>query len=55
MPLDAAFVEVQGGNHAFFGSYGPRPGDGEATVDREVAKEQISAATVAFLRQLGTP
>lgn len=55
LPVDAAFVEIQGGNHAFFGSYGPQPGDGEPTVDREVAKEQISAATVAFLRQPGTP
>ncbi|MGA8787383.1 MAG: alpha/beta hydrolase [Paenarthrobacter sp.] len=49
LPLDAAFVEVQGGNHAFFGEYGPQPGDGEPTVDRDAAQEQIASATVAFL------
>ena len=53
LPLDAMFVEVQGGNHAFFGSYGAQPGDGEPSVGREVAQEQISAATVAFLAQFG--
>lgn len=55
LPLDAAFVAVQGGNHAYFGSYGPQPGDGDPTVGREVAQDQISTASVAFLRQLGTP
>ncbi len=52
LPADATFVEVQGGNHAFFGSYGPQPGDGEATVGRDVAQEQITAATVSFLTRL---
>lgn len=55
LPLDATFVVVQGGNHAYFGSYGPQPGDGDPQISREVAQEQISAASVAFLRQLGTP
>ncbi|WGM20543.1 alpha/beta hydrolase [Paenarthrobacter sp. OM7] len=49
LPRDAAFVEVQGGNHAFFGDYGPQPGDGEPGVGRDVAQGQITAATVAFL------
>ncbi|MEO3941042.1 alpha/beta hydrolase [Paenarthrobacter nicotinovorans] len=52
LPLDSTFVEVQGGNHAFFGSYGPQPGDGDPSVDREDAQGQISAATVAFLTEL---
>ncbi|PRB43887.1 alpha/beta hydrolase [Arthrobacter sp. MYb23] len=52
LPLDASFVEVQGGNHAFFGNYGAQPGDGEPSVDREVAQQQISGATVAFLTEL---
>ncbi len=52
LPLDATFVEVQGGNHAFFGNYGAQPGDGEPSVDRDVAQQQISGATVAFLTQL---
>ncbi|MET3904124.1 alpha/beta hydrolase [Paenarthrobacter sp. 4246] len=49
LPRDAAFVEVRGGNHAFFGDYGPQPGDGEPTVGRDVAQERIAAATTAFL------
>ncbi|MGF6835550.1 hypothetical protein QF015_003747 [Paenarthrobacter sp. TE4293] len=48
LPVDATFVEVQGGNHAFFGNYGPQPGDGEPSVGRDVAQQQISEATVAF-------
>ncbi|MCT9869639.1 alpha/beta hydrolase [Paenarthrobacter aurescens] len=52
LPLDTTFVEVQGGNHAFFGDYGPQPGDGEPTVGRDVAQEQIAAATVSFLTQM---
>ncbi|MGR0161318.1 alpha/beta hydrolase [Paenarthrobacter nitroguajacolicus] len=52
LPLDATFVEVQGGNHAFFGSYGPQPGDGDPTVSREAAQEQIAKSTVAFLTGL---
>jgi len=52
LPLNSTFVEVQGGNHAFFGSYGAQPGDGESSVGREEAQQQISEATVAFLKQL---
>ncbi|WP_284987353.1 alpha/beta hydrolase [Arthrobacter sp. fls2-241-R2A-172] len=51
LPVDATFVEVQGGNHAFFGNYGPQPGDGEPSMGRDVAQQQISQATVAFLTQ----
>ncbi|MDI2033696.1 alpha/beta hydrolase [Paenarthrobacter nitroguajacolicus] len=52
LPDDATYVAVQGGNHAFFGSYGPQPGDGSPEVGREVAQAEISDATVGFLRQL---
>ncbi|ASN22215.1 alpha/beta hydrolase [Arthrobacter sp. YN] len=49
LPFDAAFAEIQGGNHAFFGDYGPQPGDGEPTVGRDVAQGRIAATTAAFL------
>ncbi|SDX01419.1 Alpha/beta hydrolase family protein [Arthrobacter sp. cf158] len=52
LPADATFFAVQGGNHAFFGSYGPQPGDHEPTVTRQAAQAQISTATVEFLRQV---
>lgn len=51
LPPDTTFVEVQGGNHAFFGNYGAQPGDGNPTADRAAAQEQITDATVAFLTQ----
>ncbi|MFK0007635.1 alpha/beta hydrolase [Paenarthrobacter sp. NPDC090520] len=52
LPLDTTFVTVQGGNHAYFGSYGAQPGDGEASIDRTAAQEQISTATVTSMGQL---
>ncbi|MFE4196004.1 alpha/beta hydrolase [Paenarthrobacter sp. NPDC056912] len=51
LPPAAGFVAIQGGAHAFFGSYGPQPGDGHPEISQEAAQEQISAATVAFLEQ----
>lgn len=53
LPSDAAFLAVQGGNHAYFGDYGEQPGDGEPAVARDVAQKQISSATTAFLAGLG--
>ncbi len=49
LPSSATFVAVQGGVHAFFGDYGEQPGDGTPSVSREVAQQQIVAATVAFM------
>jgi hypothetical protein len=43
------FTAVQGGLHAYFGDYGPQPGDGTAGVDRNTAQRQIVAASVAFM------
>ncbi|WP_405473926.1 alpha/beta hydrolase [Paenarthrobacter ilicis] len=53
LPADATFTAVEGGNHAFFGSYGPQPGDGDATVSREAAQARISAETTSFMTGLG--
>lgn len=53
LPPTTEFVEVEGANHASFGSYGPQAGDGEATLDAEAAREQIVQATVAGLEQAG--
>lgn len=52
LPADTEFTAVQGGVHAFFGDYGAQPGDGDPGISREVAQEQIAAATVDFLGQL---
>ncbi len=52
LPADSEFVAVQGGVHAFFGSYGPQPGDGEPGISADAARDQISAATVTFLQRV---
>ena len=49
MPPDVTYVPVEGAVHAFFGSYGPQPGDGEPSVDRDTAQAAIVAATVEAL------
>jgi dienelactone hydrolase len=52
LPADTEFAAVRGGVHAFFGDYGPKPGDGEPGISRQAAQQQIAAATVSFLGQL---
>jgi pimeloyl-ACP methyl ester carboxylesterase len=49
LPSDAAFVEIKGGNHAQFGSYGLQDGDNQATIAPETQWSQIVDATVALL------
>lgn len=43
---------VDGAVHAFFGDYGPQPGDGTPTADRTLAQTAITKATQAFLASL---
>ena len=38
--------------HAFFGDYGPQPGDGTPTITHEDARTQISEASLAFVAGL---
>ncbi len=42
-------VEIEGGNHAQFGNYGPQKGDLPATISAEEQQEQTVAAIEAFL------
>ena len=49
LPPDTQYVEVAGGLHAYFGDYGPQPGDGTTTVDRLTAQKQIVDASQKFL------
>lgn len=47
-------VEIQGGNHAQFGNYGPQKGDAEATISAQEQQKQTVEAIAAFLsRQQG--
>lgn len=40
MPEDYTEVCIEGGNHAWFGTYGEQDGDGEATISREEQQAQ---------------
>ena len=52
LPPDTVFIEIVGGNHAGFGSYGEQDGDGVATIDPEEQQAQVVAATVELLQQV---
>ncbi len=52
LPDNTRFVEIQGGNHAGFGWYGPQSGDGQAEISREMQQALIVDATAAFLDNL---
>jgi hypothetical protein len=52
LPEDAVFVEIAGGNHAQFGSYGEQPGDGQASISAEDQWQQTWFATVEFIESL---
>lgn len=52
LPPDAMFVQVPGATHAFFGDYGPQPGDGTAGVDRAEGQAGIVAPGLALLDSL---
>ncbi|WP_402468981.1 alpha/beta hydrolase [Isoptericola aurantiacus] len=52
LPAGSSFTVVDGAVHAFFGDYGPQPGDGVPTISHDDAREQISAASVRFVDSL---
>ncbi|MEO3937403.1 alpha/beta hydrolase [Dermatophilaceae bacterium Soc4.6] len=55
LPADTAYTAVDGGVHAFFGDYGPQPGDGTPTTDRATAQSAIVRASVELLASLARP
>lgn len=52
LPANTTFVEIDGGNHAQFGSYGPQNGDGEASISPEEQWTQIASVMASFLSSL---
>ena len=46
-------VEIEGGNHAQFGNYGPQKGDLPAAISAEEQQEQTVAAIEEFLARAG--
>ena len=43
-------LEIQGGNHAYFGNYGEQAGDGTASISHEEQQAQAVAAILAFVQ-----
>ncbi|MFU8887964.1 MAG: alpha/beta hydrolase [Trueperaceae bacterium] len=52
LPPGSELVEIEGGNHAGFGHYGPQAGDGVATIEREEQQRQAAETVLGFLRDL---
>jgi hypothetical protein len=42
-------IEIQGGNHAYFGNYGEQKGDGTATITREHQQRVTAEAIINFI------
>lgn len=53
LPANARFVEIPGGNHSGFGSYGAQSGDKLATISQEEQWRIVVDETAAFLASLG--
>lgn len=52
LPPGTELIEIDGGNHAQFGHYGPQAGDGVATIGREAQQARTAEALLAFVRGL---
>ena len=52
LPPDTTVIEIDGGNHAQFGWYGPQSGDNTATISREQQQSITVNATVQMLSML---
>jgi len=52
LPKDTIWVEIKGGNHAQFGSYGPQDGDFDASISAEEQHQLIVDATLNFLSRM---
>lgn len=52
LPAGTVFTPIDGAVHAFFGDYGPQPGDGTPTITHDDARQQISNASVDFVSGL---
>ena len=52
LPDDAIFVEIEGGNHAQMGWYGPQHGDLDATIMREAQQQILVQRTWDFISSL---
>jgi hypothetical protein len=52
LPADSRFTAIEGAVHAFFGDYGPQPGDGAPTITHDEARAQITAASLELVARV---
>ncbi|WP_020615991.1 alpha/beta hydrolase [Paenibacillus daejeonensis] len=50
LPEDAVYLEIEGGNHAQFGMYGPQRGDGEPAIGGDEQLRQTVEGIVGWLQ-----
>lgn len=50
-PENTEYLEIQGGNHAYFGNYGTQKGDGVATISREEQQTQTIKYLLDFFNK----
>jgi len=53
LPADTRWYEVEGGNHAQFGNYGPQLGDGRATISRADQQGALVSILLQEMQALG--
>ena len=51
LPDDSIVVKIDGGNHAFFGNYGPQKGDGNASISRKEQQEITTLKIIDFIEE----
>jgi hypothetical protein len=52
LPATTTYTVITGAVHAFFGDYGPQPGDGTPTISHDQARHEISDTSTQFLTGL---
>lgn len=52
LPDNTTFLEIKGGNHAGFGSYGAQKGDGKATISNSQQQKELSEAIINWLKKI---
>ncbi len=50
LPPSTQYVQIDGGNHAQFGHYGPQLGDNNATISREEQQVQTVSSILRFIQ-----
>jgi hypothetical protein len=53
LPITHTTLMISGANHASFGTYGPQPGDGIASLNRDEIREEVDKIMAEVFRSFG--